>query len=401
MSIIQACADTKDCVDLFRPQRLYLKPIARINVSVQLPQLKKSGAKISNWEVMEKIKEMARPFTFPVFKVSKSSLEFIRFECEIENYSSMENVLAKLDMKTVKLSGFTDLLKVRAAEAKMPFPTRVDWDSFFRENKEMNEMKAGERPDTIKLENMPCKWFVNYNDKSGLASDKPSEFVLKKAFSTFGEVRIVDIPMLDPYRHKMKKSVAGMQTFSFGQDLVFDAFIQFKEYIGFVKCMNAMKGMKLCYKDRDSEKAWTSNIRVDFDKTKHLAESSSKQRKAERERIINEEREKERLEKRQVELEEMQKNQQMKVIMAEEREREVKNAAKDLVKSQRRAAREAKRKAKTLHKMGLTEEEEMSERIGTEERKLLLAQRKLESIRILDELVERVKVMNSGPQQSS
>ena len=26
----------------------------------------------------------------------------------------------------------------------------------------------------------------------------------------------------------MKKSVAGIQTFSFGQDLVFDAFIQFK-----------------------------------------------------------------------------------------------------------------------------------------------------------------------------
>ena len=29
-------------------------------------------------KVMEKIKEMARPYTFPVFKVSKSSLEFIR-----------------------------------------------------------------------------------------------------------------------------------------------------------------------------------------------------------------------------------------------------------------------------------------------------------------------------------
>ena len=78
MSIIQSCGDTKDCVDLFRPQGLYLKPIARVNVSVQLPALKKAGAKISNWEVMEKVKEMARPFTFPVFKVSKSSLEFIR-----------------------------------------------------------------------------------------------------------------------------------------------------------------------------------------------------------------------------------------------------------------------------------------------------------------------------------
>ena len=43
-----------------------------------MPALKKAGAKISNWEVMEKVKEMARPFTFPVFKVSKSSLEFIR-----------------------------------------------------------------------------------------------------------------------------------------------------------------------------------------------------------------------------------------------------------------------------------------------------------------------------------
>lgn len=47
---------------------------------------------------------------------------------------------------------------------------------------------------------------------------------------------------------------------------------------------------------------------------------------------------------------------------------------------------------KTMRKLGLTEEEEMTERIGTEERKLLLAQRKLESIRLLDELFERVKV---------
>ena len=42
--------------------------------------------------------------------------------------------------------------------------------------------------------------------------------------------------------------------------------------------------------------------------------------------------------------------------------------------------------------MGLTEEEEIAEKIGSEERKLLIAQRKLESIRLLDELLERVKV---------
>ncbi len=36
-----------------------------------------------------------------------------------------------------------------------------------------------------------------------MVPDKPSEFVLKKAFSSFGDIRLVDIPMLDPYRNKV------------------------------------------------------------------------------------------------------------------------------------------------------------------------------------------------------
>ena len=211
MSVIQSCHDTKDTLDLFRPQSLYLKPIARLNVSVQLPQLKKSGAKISNWEVMEKCKEMAKPFSFSAFKVAKSSLEFIRFEAEIDNYGSMEKVLAKLDMKTIKLSGFQDLLKVRAAEAKPPFPTRHDWDSFFRENKNMDEMKPGERPDTIHVQNLPTKWFHNHHDRSGISKDKPSMFVLKKVFGSFGEIRRLDIPMLDPYRYLFREKLFNLR----------------------------------------------------------------------------------------------------------------------------------------------------------------------------------------------
>ena len=31
-----------------------------------------------------------------------------------------------------------------------------------------------------------------------------------------------------------------------------------------MKAMNAMKGMKICYKDRDSEKAWTANVKVNL-----------------------------------------------------------------------------------------------------------------------------------------
>ena len=64
------------------------------------------------------------------------------------------------------------------------------------------------------------------------------------------------------FRDKMKASISGIQTFTFGQDLVFDAYIQYKEYIGFVKAMNSLKGMKLLYKDRYEERSWAANIKV-------------------------------------------------------------------------------------------------------------------------------------------
>ena len=58
-------------------------------------------------------------------------------------------VYLSLIFQGIKLSGFSELLKIRATEAKVPFPSRHDWDSFFRDAKHMNEMKPGERPDTV------------------------------------------------------------------------------------------------------------------------------------------------------------------------------------------------------------------------------------------------------------
>ena len=68
------------------------------------------------------------------------------------------------------------------------------------------------------------------------------------------------------------------------------------------------------------------------------------------------------------------------------------------LKDQRRAEREERRKRKKLQELGgnpdlpEVDDEDMALKIAIEERKLLVAQRKLESIRLLDELLERVKV---------
>ena len=81
-----------------------------------------------------------------------------------------------------------------------------------------------------------------------------------QVFEQFGEIRFVDIPMLDPYRSQMKAHISGLKTFSFGQELAFEGYVQYQEYVCFVKAMDALRGMKLLHKEGD--KAFTASIKV-------------------------------------------------------------------------------------------------------------------------------------------
>ncbi|RXN17412.1 A-kinase anchor 17A [Labeo rohita] len=240
-------SDTAEAVELCPEYNLYLKPIAKITVSVALPHLKTPGKSISNWEVMERLKSMVQPEQFSSLRISKSTMDFIRFEGEVENKSAVKRVLTKLDGKSIKLSGFTDILKIRAVENKADFPTRHDWDSFFRDAKDMNETVPGERPDTVHLEGLPCKWF---SPKDGVP-DRPSETVLRTVFQRFGKIRNVDIPMLDPYREEMTGK--NFNTFSFGGHLNFEGYIQYQDHTGFVRAMDSLRGMKLMFKGDDGK----------------------------------------------------------------------------------------------------------------------------------------------------
>lgn len=76
---------------------------------------------------------------------------------------------------------------------------------------------------------------------------------------------------------------------------------------------------------------------------------------------------------------------------AKERDEILKKEAEREEKIRRRMEREERRRKLKKSKNG-DDDEEMNRRIQVEERKLLVAQRKLESIRLLDELLERVKV---------
>ncbi|XP_005999954.1 A-kinase anchor protein 17A [Latimeria chalumnae] len=378
--------DTSEAVELYTPLGLYLKPIAKLNISVALPLLKQPGKSISNWEVMERLKSMVRPDQFSTLRISKSTMEFIRFEGEVEEKSLVKIFLSKLDSKTIKLSGFSDILKVRVAEFRIDFPTRHDWDSFFRDAKDMNETLPGERPDTIHLEGLPCKWFASKDS----CSEKPSEEVLKKVFETFGDIRNVDIPMLDPYREEMMGR--NFYTFSFGGHLNFEAYIQYQEYVGFVKAMNALRGMKLMFKGDDG-KAMACNIKVAFDITKHLSDASIKKRQIERQKLQELEWQREQQKRHQKEEEERQKEEERKRKELEEQERERKREEKIKKREQKQKEREDRRNLKKLKKLQAEEQKKLQEKIALEERKLVLAQRNLESIRLIAELLSRAKAV--------
>lgn len=105
--------DTSEAICLSSEYKVYLKPIAKMTVSVALPHLKLPGKSISNWEVMERVKAMVAPEQFSSLRISKSTLDFIRFEGEVENKMVVKSLLSHLDGKSIKLSGFTDVLKVR------------------------------------------------------------------------------------------------------------------------------------------------------------------------------------------------------------------------------------------------------------------------------------------------
>ncbi|XP_037924253.1 A-kinase anchor protein 17B isoform X3 [Hermetia illucens] len=335
---------------------------------------------------MDKLNNAIKPDKVTVLKVSKSTLEFIRFEGELEDRTKLRGVLARLDGLSLKISSFTENFKVRACEAKDDFPTRHDWDSFFRDARNMDEMKPGERPDTIHISNLPIRWFCPRHMENE-ENVKPSENIFRRIFEKFGSVRCVDIPICDPYRSQMKTEITGMKTFTFDQEVMFEGYVQFSEYLGFVKAMDEFRGMKLVRKLGDKNQA--VNISVTFDKTKHLSDGSIKRRNIVRDRLIAKEKAKHEEELKNKKLEEEKQERERK------RQEELKQKELELQRQ-----REERRKEKHLKKIHEKGQWDLTNKIRAEERKLMIAQRKLESLRLFEALFDRIKQKELSSKQA-
>lgn len=89
----------------------------------------------------------------------------------------------------------------------------------------------------------------------------PEPVTLFQIMGQFGEIRHIDIPTNDPLRPKMSATISGLTPDLLNpKNLFFNCFVQFREYMGFAKCMHDLQGRKLVYVEDD--KAWSCVIEV-------------------------------------------------------------------------------------------------------------------------------------------
>nr|XP_015206623.1 PREDICTED: uncharacterized protein LOC102682235 [Lepisosteus oculatus] len=362
--------DSSEAVELCSHRGLYLKPIAKLAITVFWPDQREPIKAVSNWEVMARLKQMAHPHQFISIRVSKSTQEFVRFEAELETRALVQVLCLKLNGQTLEVQGCSRALKILAVESCPDFPTRQDWESYFQD-------REG-RPDTVHLEGLPCKWFSSPDSRS----QKPMEKIVREVFGCFGPIRNMDIPALDFYREETGGRVST--AFSFTGLQTFDAYLQFQEYEDFLKAMESFRGMKLMLKEGDG-KALACTIKVTFDMTNHLSEAAVARRQHERRQLEELEEQRQREKRREREEEEADR-------IRKESQREKKRQEK----LRRRAERQREASEKRLFAtrdvvQDMEEDDDWMEEEVWEERKLVLAQRRLQSIRLLTSLLQKVQ----------
>ena len=339
----------------YLPAGLFLKPEARVWIEVKLPEIKESGKSISNWEVMEKIKALSMPVEFQSLRVSNYSRELIQFDGELDSVRKVRKIVLLLHGKSMKLSGFSELLKLKAKQLASPQPTKEEWEQYFQSRgvASFEDGRPGERADTIKISGLPVRWFT-----SKTSDGRPCPKVLAQAFQKFGVVS--QVGMYDPTVAAALGKEEKFASFGPGSRMFyFEAYVQYEKYAGFCNAMSALRGMSVLRLE-DGGKEVVARVTVDFDKTAFLSERNVRKRRRAEQRRQEELEEKKRAEEAKRKAEEKRRRVRgnhfiralffVSVLSKEEERRREEEAAR------RRAEREERRRKKREQRLAVVTE---------------------------------------------
>lgn len=81
---------------------LYLRPVTRVSITVQLPTLHDSSGQpksFTTWEIIEKIRQLSPNVLSPQIpiKVTRTTLQFVRFVAEVETKNDVKRAVTSLE----------------------------------------------------------------------------------------------------------------------------------------------------------------------------------------------------------------------------------------------------------------------------------------------------------------
>ncbi|XP_063791736.1 A-kinase anchor protein 17B-like [Pseudophryne corroboree] len=361
--------DDSEVVELNAANRLYLKPKTKLIISVILPEETDQCRSVSNWDILEQLKNMVAPDCFSSLRVSKTTREFVRIEGETDTKCLSHIFWEKLNGQSLQISCITKPLSIEVTEAPPEFPANDNAQDLLSQMVEDSEVIPAHNifSSCIHLEGLPCKWFSTL----GSNIEKPSEEVVRNTFEKYGKIANIDIPMLDPYREETAGSAL-----TGGVLQPFHAFLQYESQSSTLDAINSLQGMKLIFTAEDG-KSLACDIKITVDTSNHFSEEAVNKRTAERLKLL--------------ELE-----QQRKQEKEEEAERKRKalerkaRARKRRARLKRKLQRQKQSQETVVQEQEACPEEAVEDTQEWEDRKLLLAQRRLESINLLTTILDKV-----------
>ncbi|KAJ1197867.1 hypothetical protein NDU88_001712 [Pleurodeles waltl] len=369
--------ETSDEIELCATQSLYLTPVQRLTIRVMLPE-SQDALTFSNQDIIDQLKQAVSPDQFSNIRISESAKEFILLEGEAETKGLAQAFLAKLHGSGIKFDGLTEDLRVEVTEDQIHFPSKQSWEASLqatKELKETEEFREGQKqdiPSSLHVRGLPCQWFLSADSNGG----KPSMEVLKKVFETFGTVKNIDIPMLESRGEEV--SGEGCDSATSGLLDTFEAFIQYGDSKSLVKATESLRGMQLMFKGEDG-KGVPCKMKVMVDTTNHFSEEVTNQRNLEKLKLL----EKQQNEENKEEKDERKGNDEERNAHEEPQETEKEwEAEQEKGPEETASAAVCQPDVEDLWLDGTAE---------WEERKLVLAQRRVESMKLLTTLLEKVQ----------
>ncbi|XP_069798979.1 A-kinase anchor protein 17B-like [Dendropsophus ebraccatus] len=382
--IVTPVYDDSEAVELSAVYHLYLKPKAKLIISILLPEETEQPRPISNWDILEELKTLVAPDNFSSVRVSKTTKEFIRIEGETDTKQMAQIFFEKLNGQSLPISCLPRPLHMAVTVAPADLPANDNTEKLLAEIVDDLEGSAeNDTPSCIHLEGLPCKWFLALDSNT----EKPSLEILRTTFEKFGNIVNIDIPMLDPYREDDSGNQLGT-----GGLQPFDAFIQYENLSSTIASVRSLQEMKLMFTSEDG-KSLACDIKISVDETNHFSEEAINKRTAERLKL----QELEQQRKQEKEEEEAERKRKLEERKARARKRRArlkrklqKQRQQKALQLQQQQQQQQEQQQQQQQQQEICPEEEEEDTEEWQERKLLLAQRRLESIKLLTTILDKV-----------